>query len=77
MARGNIPAPRTIPTPIDQNKKTISIGSLIAVLKRTMDNAPTIPSDNTTFEVTAIITRLVIIDIEIKDTPKESEYITP
>lgn len=38
-----------IPTTIDQNRNAISSGSLIAVRKRTMDSAPTIP---TTLEVT-------------------------
>ena len=36
-----------IPTLIDQNRNTRSIGSLMAVRKRTMDSAPTIPSETT------------------------------
>ncbi len=42
-ASGIMPAPITIPTARDQNRKTISMGSLIAVRKRTMERAPTIP----------------------------------
>ena len=41
------PAPQVIPTATDQNKNPTSNGSLIAVLKRTIDNAPTIPKDTT------------------------------
>ena len=44
-ARKN-PAPSTMPSAIDQNMKTVSIGSLIAVRKRTMDSAPTMPSES-------------------------------
>ena len=42
-----------------------------------MDSAPTIPSDRTTLEVTARITRAVIIDMATSDTPKVAEYMTP
>jgi len=76
-ARGNSPAPSTIPEARDQNKNTKSIGSFIAVLKRTIDNAPTIPSDNTTFDVTASITKVVSTVSATKDTLNGLEYITP
>ena len=77
MASGTSPAPKIIPTEIDQNKKAISMGSFMAVLNLTIDSAPTIPKDNTTFDVTAKMTRVVIIDIERSDIPNAAEYITP
>jgi len=70
-------APKTIPALIDQNRKAISIGSLIAVRNLTIDNAPTIPRDRTTFEVIAKIISVVIRVIERSEVPKLSEYITP
>ena len=76
-ARIIIPATNVMPAVNDQNKNAISKGSLIAVRKRTIDNAPTIPNDKTTLEVTAKITTVVIIVIAIKVTPKLDEYITP
>jgi hypothetical protein len=42
-----------------------------------MDKAPTIPSDNTTFDVTAKITTVVIIVKATSVTAKLEEYITP
>ena len=44
------PAPTTIPTLIDQNINTRSKGFFKAVLKRTIDKAPTIPRDTTTLD---------------------------
>ena len=76
-ARGIIPAARTMPTAIAQKRKAISSGSLIAVLKRTIERAPTIPSERTTLLVTARITRVVIIVSATSVTPKLDEYITP
>ena len=73
-ARGIIPAAKTIPTAIDQNRNAISRGSLIAVRKRTIDKAPTIPSDRTTLEVTAKITTVVIMVSAIRVVPKLEEY---
>ena len=55
-------APQAIPTLIDQNKNTKSIGSLMAVRKRTMDNAPTIPREITMLACTVKITIAVIKD---------------
>ena len=76
-ARGIIPAARTIPTAMAQNKKAMSSGALKAVQKRTMDRAPTIPSESTTLEVTARITKVVIIVSAMSVVPKLEEYITP
>jgi hypothetical protein len=49
----------------------------MAVRKRTMDNAPTIPRDSTKFDVTARMMRVVIMVIAIMETPKAAEYMTP
>ena len=76
-ASGIIPAAKTIPTAIDQNRNAISRGSLMAVRKRTIDNAPTIPRESTTFDVTAKITRVEIIVSATRVTPNVDEYITP
>jgi len=53
------------------------MGSLMAERKRTMDRAPTIPSESTTLEVTARITMEVIIVMATSVPPKVEEYITP
>ena len=45
MATSNSPAPQMIPTERDQNRNTRSMGSLMAVRKRTMERAPTIPRE--------------------------------
>ena len=68
---------RTMPAAIDQNRNAMSSGSLIAVRKRTIESAPTIPKERTIFEVTARITSVVIITRAINVTPKFEEYITP
>ncbi len=57
--------------------KTMSIGSLIAVLNLTMLRAPTIPSESTMLVVTAIITREVTMAIMTSDTLKLLVYIIP
>ena len=62
---------------IAQNKKAMSVGSLIAALKRTIDNAPTMPRDNTTLEVTARMTSVVIMVRATSVREKPEEYITP
>ena len=49
----------------------------MAVRKRTMDKAPTIPRESTTFDVTARMTTVVIMVSATKVTPKPEEYITP
>ncbi|MFQ9799169.1 MAG: hypothetical protein ACLR23_09815 [Clostridia bacterium] len=55
----------------------MSSGSLIAVRKRTMDNAPTMPRDNTTLEVTARMTTVADHRKRHSVTPKLEEYMTP
>ena len=76
-ASGISPAARIIPTAIAQNKNAISSGSFIAARKRTIESAPTIPRERTTFDVTAKITTVVIIVRAISVVPKLEEYITP
>ena len=76
-ASGIIPAARTMPAAIDQKRNAMSSGSLIAERKRTIESAPTIPSESTTFEVTARMTRVDIIVSATSVTPKLDEYITP
>lgn len=76
-AKGIKPAARIMPTAMDQNKKAISSGSLIAVRNLTIESAPTIPSESTTLEVTARITMVVIIVKAIKVTAKLEENRTP
>ena len=53
-------APQQIPTAIDQNIKHKSIGSLTAVLKRTIERAPTIPNEITMLDCTAKIIAAVV-----------------
>ena len=77
IASGINPAPITIPELIDQKRYAISIGSLIALLKRTIERAPTIPSDNTILDVTANMIKVVIKQSAKSDIAKLSEYITP
>ena len=62
---------------MDQKRNAISKGSLIAVRKRTIDSAPTIPRESTTLLVTARITTVVIIVSATSVTPKLDEYMTP
>ena len=76
-ARGMRPAASTMPTAIDQNKKAMSMGSLIAVRKRTMDRAPTMPRDSTMLLTTVIISSVVMSERATSVTPKLAEYITP
>lgn len=60
-----------------QNRKAMSKGSFMAARNRTMLKAPTMPKDSTTLEVTAKITRVVIMVRPTSVTPKLEEYITP
>ena len=76
-AREYNPAPRMMPTLIDQKRKTRSSGSLMAVRKRTMERAPTIPRERTTLEVTAKMTKVVKTDNRTSDVLKGFEYMTP
>ncbi|MNF07499.1 hypothetical protein D3C80_2076900 [compost metagenome] len=64
------PAPVTIPATAAQNRKIRSVGSLIGVLNRTMDRAPTIPSDSTRLELIAIMTVAVIRVMPMSETLK-------
>ena len=77
MKRQNIGLAKAAVLAIDQNKKMISLGSLMAVWKRMIDRAPTMPRLNTILEVTARITSVVTIVRPIRVTPKDAEYITP
>ena len=76
-ARGIMPAARTMPAAMDQKRNAMSSGSLIAVLNRTMDSAPTMPRERTTLEVTARMTRVVMRVSATRVTPKLAEYMTP
>ena len=76
-ASGSRPAPTTMPTARDQKRKTISTGSLMAVRKRMMERAPTMPRDRTTLDVTAMMTRVVTRDRPTKVSAKPLEYMTP
>ena len=49
----------------------------MAVRKRTMDRAPTMPRDRTTLDVTASITIVVIMAMATRDPPKVRLNITP
>ena len=76
-ARGISPAASTMPTAMDQNRKAMSSGSLMAARKRTMDSAPTMPRDSTTLLVTARIVMVVIMARATRVTPKLDDHITP
>ena len=67
MAISIIPAPQAMPMLIDQNKNTRSIGSLMAVRKRTMDSAPTIPREITILACTVKITIAVMMDNAVRE----------
>ena len=76
-ASGMSPAASTIPAAIAQKRKAMSRGSFIAVRKRTMERAPTMPRERTTLLVTASMTKEVIMVSATRVTPKLAEYITP
>ena len=76
-ASGISPAPSTMPTAMLQKRNAMSSGSLIAVRKRTMESAPTMPSESTTLLVTARMTSVVIIVSAISATPNVLLNITP
>ena len=71
------PAPHNIPEAAAQNRKTKSIGSLMGVLKRTMERAPTIPSEMTILVEIPMMIKAVAIVIMIREMLKLWEYITP
>ena len=56
-----------IPTLIAQYKKTRSMGSLIAVRKRTMERAPTIPRETTTLDWMVRMIAVVIRDMQTRE----------
>ena len=60
-----------------QNRKAMSMGSLIAVRNRTMDKAPTMPNDRTMLLTTVKMSRVVMRHRATSVTPKLGEYITP
>ena len=62
MATVMYPAPVMMPITMLQNMNTVSIGSLIAVRKRTMESAPTMPSESTTLERTVKMASAVTIE---------------
>ena len=62
-----------IPALMAQNINTVSTGSFTAVLKRTMDKAPTIPSDNAKLELIVLIINAVTIPNNITDRAKDLE----
>ncbi len=66
-----------MPQPIAQNMKIVSIGSFTAVLKRTMDSAPTIPNVSAILDATTMMINAVTIDNMIKEVPKLLTKITP
>ena len=76
-ARGIMPAPITMPTARDQNRNTISMGSLMAARNLTMESAPTMPRDSTTLEVTAMMTRVVTSESPMSDIANPVEYMMP
>ena len=53
------------------------MGSLIAARNLTIESAPTIPSESTTFEVTAMMTRVVTSESPMRESANPVEYITP
>ena len=60
---------------IDESKDVK--GSLMTVLKRTIDKAPTMPRAVMRFVDTAMMTRQVIMFIAISEMQNDEEYITP
>ena len=76
-ARWTRPEASTMPAARLQNRKAISIGSLTAVRKRTIESAPTMPSERTTLLVTASITKVVTSATAMSEVPKFAEYMTP
>ena len=66
-----------MPPVIAQNRKAISIGSLIAERNRTIDSAPTMPRESSALEVTVRIAMVVIIVMAIRLPPKLLDSITP
>ena len=76
-ASGMKPAASTIPAAMDQKRKAISRGSLIAVLNLTMESAPTIPRESMILDVTASMSSEVIMQRAMSVAPNPAEYMTP
>ena len=62
--------PLAIPIEIAQNMKIMSSGSFTADLNLTMDNAPTMPKDNTKFPLITMMIIVVINDAKTIDIAK-------
>ena len=60
-----------------QNMYAVSSGSLTAVLKRTIDSAPTMPMDSSSDDLMHITTGVVIRVSITSIRPMLREYITP
>ena len=71
------PAPVMMPITMLQNMNTVSIGSLIAVRKRTMESAPTMPSESTTLERTVKMASAVTIESITSESAKLLLKLTP
>ena len=56
MEMSTKPAPQMMPFTMAQNMNTVSMKSLTAVRKRTMDSAPTMPNESTTLDEMAKMT---------------------
>ena len=72
-----IPAPVVMPAVMAQNRYSRSSGSLTAVRNRTMDSAPTMPSEMTTLELMASVTMQVSTDMPTSVIAKLREKRTP
>lgn len=59
-------APKPRPRVMAKNKKPRSSGSLMAALKRTIERAPTRPSDRASEDLTMVIIRVVVMETRVK-----------
>ncbi len=66
-AISNIPAPQMMPLLIDQNRNTRSLDDLTAVRKRTMESAPTMPSEMTRLDCMARMIPAVTTEISASE----------
>ena len=77
MATVIYPAPVMMPVTMLQNMNTVSIGSLIAVRKRTMESAPTMPSERTMLERTVKMASAVTMESITSESAKLLLKLTP
>ncbi len=77
ITSGINPAPHKIPEAAAQNRKTKSMGSLMGVLNRTMESAPTIPREITILVDMPMMIKAVAIVMMMREILKLCEYITP